>query len=274
MKDVWNTSTELRDERPEIAVFGIGAIEQHGAHLPVGTDWLAATAISRQVATELDAYWLPTVPVSMSQCHGPTAGTVWLRPDTLARVVRDLVGSLHGQGFRKIVVLNGHGGNFVLEPTIQELNLTNPSLAVVMPPAFFPRADGEPPIFESTDPEVHAGESETSTHLYLNPELVKEERADGVPSVGREFLDYAFMSQVSPTGVWGHASLATAEKGRRATTRHVVNIVRWVREAFAALGDPASPPRPLATSGRDGEPGGAPSAPVPSSPLAISDRAC
>lgn len=232
--DVYSTSADLAAARPGVAVLGIGAVEQHGAHLPIGTDWAWIAELSRRVAKELGALWLPAIPFSMSQCHGPAAGTVWLKPETLAAVVRDVVLALHAQGIDRVVILNGHGGNFVLEPTLQELNLTHPALAVIMPPGLFP-GPGDPGIFESAGEEVHAGEAETSCMLHLSPEQVKADRVDFVPPVGREYLDYAFISALGPAGVWGRPSRASAAKGERAAVVGVERIVRYVRETLAAI---------------------------------------
>ena len=107
MLDAWNTSREIGENLPEIAVFGIGATEQHSIHLPVGTDWLGVSDLTRRVAAELDAFLVPALPFSMSECHGPMAGTVWLGPRTLAAVLRDTVHSLYAQGFRKVLIVNG-----------------------------------------------------------------------------------------------------------------------------------------------------------------------
>src|SRR5919198_1843555 len=166
MPDPFMTSPEVAAAHPDTAVIAIGAIEQHGPHLPVGTDFLWIQELSRRVADGLGAYWVPALPFSMSECHGPTAGTLWLRPETLAEVVRDLVTSLEAQGIHRIVLLNGHGGNFVLEPVVQELNATFADLRLIMP-TWYGGGD-EPPIFESAGLEVHAGESETSTQLSIN----------------------------------------------------------------------------------------------------------
>ncbi|MGH2560759.1 MAG: creatininase family protein [Thermomicrobiales bacterium] len=231
MVDVYRTSPEIAAAQPTIAVLGVGAIEQHGAHLPVATDWSWIAHMTRRVAERLDAFWLPAIPFSMSECHGDLAGTVWLKPETLAKVIRDLVLALRAQGIHRIVIMNGHGGNFMLEPTIQELNLTYSDLAVIMPPHFGP---ADPPIFESTG-EIHAGEGETSTQLSLNPELVKDERVDAMPAVGREFLDYTVMANISPAGVWGSPNLGSAEKGRRAAERNVELTARYVHDTFEAI---------------------------------------
>jgi creatinine amidohydrolase len=236
MLDERSKSAEIAAARPDIAVFGIGAIEQHSHHLPIGTDWIAVSEISRRVAAELNALLIPAIPFSMSECHGPMAGTVWLKPATLAAVVRDVAHSLYEQGIRKLLILNGHGGNFVLEPVIQELNQEYPDLTVVMPAEVWAVAEGSEPIYETAGSEVHAGEAETSTQLYLNPTHVKPERVDYVPPVGREFLDYVFMNLINLDGVWGSSSYGDAGKGERAIAAQVRAIVKFARRAFEVLG--------------------------------------
>ena len=229
MLDASNTSKEIGEKLPEIAVFGIGAIEQHSIHLPLGTDGLGVSDLTRRIAQELDAFLVPALPFSMSQCHGPMAGTVWLKPETLAAVVRDTVLSLYAQGFRKVLIVNGHGGNFVLEAEIRRLNLNYPDLIVLMPSEI--ARPGDPKIMDK-GMGIHAGESEVSCHLYINPELVKDERKDYLPPVGREFLDYAFAGFISEWGVWGYASYGTAEKGKKATALRVERITESAAETF------------------------------------------
>ena len=234
MLDARNTSREIGERRPEIAVFGVGAVEQHSIHLPLGTDWLGVSHLTQEVAGALDAFLVPALPFSMSECHGPMAGTVWLKPETLAAVVRDTVLSLYAQGFRQVLIVNGHGGNFVLEAEIRRLNRTHPDLIVLMPPLFFGRRPGEPQIWDK-GVGIHASESETASQLYINPDHVKDERVDYQPPVGREFLDYAFMGFISEWGVWGYPSYGTAEKGERASARNVARIVAWATETFAMV---------------------------------------
>ena len=230
MLDALSTSAAIAAARPSIAVLPIGSIEQHSRHLPLGTDWIAATALAHRVASELDAYLLPALPVSMGRCHKPMAGTVWLRPMTLAAAVMDIVRSLAASGIRQVVIVNGHGGNFTLEVAARELNLAHPELTVLLPPMSL-RSSG-PPIFETAGMEVHAGESETSVMMAIDASLVGDDRVDYIPSVGREFLDYAFVGAISPEGVWGKPSLATREKGQRAFDARVHTLVEYVRETL------------------------------------------
>src|SRR5688572_19837978 len=233
MLDALSTAADIAAARPSIAVLPIGSIEQHSRHLPLGTDWIAATALAHRVASELDAYLLPALPVSMGRCHKPMAGTVWLRPMTLAAAVTDIVRSLSASGIHHVVIVNGHGGNFTLEVAARELNLAHPELTVLLPPMSL-RSSG-PPIFETAGTEVHAGESETSVMMAIDASLVGDDRVDYIPPVGREFLDYAFVGAISPEGVWGKPSLATREKGQRAFDARVHTLVQYVRETMGRV---------------------------------------
>jgi creatinine amidohydrolase len=233
MRDALSPATDLDRERPSLAVLPIGSIEQHSRHLPVGTDWIAATALAHEVARELDAFVLPALPASMGRCHKPMAGTVWLRPMTLADAVSDVVRSLAASGFRQVLLVNGHGGNFTLEVATRELNLAHADLTVMLPPMSV-RARG-PAIFETAGLEVHAGESETSVMLAIDASLVGDDRVDLIPPVGREFLDYAFVGDLSPDGVWGKPSLATRDKGERAFAGRVAGVVAYARETLETV---------------------------------------
>jgi creatinine amidohydrolase/Fe(II)-dependent formamide hydrolase-like protein len=92
--------------------------------------------------------------------------------------------------------------------------------------------EGGAPIFETADTEIHAGEIETSTQLYLNPGWVKSDRHDYVPPVGREFLDYIFMAAISSEGVWGSPSYGDAQKGERAIKAQVQAITEFARQVW------------------------------------------
>jgi creatinine amidohydrolase len=218
---------------PEIAVLGIGAVEQHGPHLPLGTDWMIIEELSCRVAAELHAWLLPSIPFSMSECHGSFAGTVWIKPATLAAVLNDIANGLGEQGIKKLLILNGHGGNFVLEPAIREINKKLTRLHVILAPEDWPEADDHGKIFETAETDLHAGEIETSLQLYLNPQAVSEEKVDFVPQGGREFLDYATMDRISPSGVWGHASKGSTTKGERAMAAQVKAVTGFALQAFA-----------------------------------------
>jgi creatinine amidohydrolase len=225
-----NTFKEIEDAKPEMAILPIGAIEQHSTHLPIGTDFMMAGYVARRVASELDAFLLPAVPYGNSQEHQDFMGTIWLQPSTLAQVVKDICRALKHHGFRKIVILNGHGGNWTLKPTMREINLDDPEMMVIMSG---PSTIGANPVGQMT--ELHSGEIETSRFMAAFPELVKGRGKDFQPQVGREYLDYVGMRAVTPTGVWGQPSKASAEKGKVIADEAVRVIVAYVRDTFQRL---------------------------------------
>lgn len=235
MLDQSSTSRDLEKAEPRFAVLGIGAIEQHGRHLPIATDWAQVSEISRLVAWELDALWLPAIPYSMSECHGPMPGVAYLKPETLSKVVVDLARSVREQGIPTFVILNGHGGNFILEPTIEKINREHPEFLVLMPPEVWTPAVGGEAIFDTYGAGIHAEEVETSMQLYLNPDCVKENPVDFIPPVGREFLDYTTMEKISPDGIWGLPSYGSAEKGEKAIKASAHSVVLFVENALEVL---------------------------------------
>ncbi len=227
-----NTSPEIGEATPEIAIIPIGAIEQHSAHLPVGTDFLIAKALAERVAEQLgNCYLLPALPYSCSREHCDFAGTVWLSPSTLERIVRELVLSLVHMGIKKIALLVGHGGNWILKPAVRELDLDRKGFHVIITgPEGLASGTGE---FS----DLHAGQSETAFIMHLHPELVKMDRAkpDYSPKEGREFIDYVGMGGVTPTGLWGAPSKASADSGRDMFEEVVKRTAEYIRTAFVEI---------------------------------------
>lgn len=216
---VWDktaTSPELAGSGVKTAILPIGAIEQHGRSLPLGTDLIEAEAVARGIADRLGSvYLLPGLPFSCSQIHAGYRGSISLSAATLDAVVKEVVGELFGQGFTRVLLLNFHGGNFVLRTTVRELNHTSRSAKVVMIwPWLLPAAIA----MIETAGEIHAGELEASLILAIDPALVRSPTAadDAMPDATHEDLDYRLLREISPSGVWGRPSLGTAEKGRRA----------------------------------------------------------
>ncbi|MCW4019998.1 MAG: creatininase family protein [Candidatus Bathyarchaeota archaeon] len=223
---VENTSKEIDDSGVDTAILPIGAIEQHGPHLPLGTDWIVVQEVAKKVAEKMgDCYLLPAMPYGNSQEHMGFSGTVTLRPSTLANVIRDVVLSLKLHGVKKIIVISGHGGNWIIKPTIRELNLEYPDLKII---------HGGPMGKRPAD--MHAGESETSSVLYLNEELVKKDKiVDSSPDATQEYLDYVGMKGVSKHGNWGRASQASKEKGEQGLEARADRIFRYAKETLSKL---------------------------------------
>jgi creatinine amidohydrolase len=233
MYSVENTWKEIRDSGVDTAVVPFCAVEQHGHHLPLGTDWLIAEAGARALAEKLGAFVLPAVPYGCSREHMAFPGTVSLRPSTLAALLEDIVESLRSHGFRNVVVLSTHGGNWILKPTLRELNYRHPELRLVWATGPVPE-NGEP-----VPEDIHAGQGETSRIMHLRPDLVKDEPAEGDSpgTVGQEFNDYVGFEKTTRTGAWGNPSRASAEQGKDGMEAAVEKQAAYVRWALKRLGE-------------------------------------
>ncbi len=231
MLTIENTWQEIGESRIDTAVIAFGSIEQHGPHLPIGTDYMIAQAVGERLARELDALLLPAMPYGNSREHMAFPGTVTLRPATLAAVLEDIVDSLRSHGIHRIVVLSTHGGNWILKPTLREINYRYPDLKIVWASGVDPERGDTPPE------EIHAGKSETSAILHLRPDLVKGDLSslDNPGTFGQEFLDYAGMEKTTRTGVWGLPSKASPDLGQERLEERVRKQAEYVRWAFAKL---------------------------------------
>ena len=207
------------------AVFAIGSTEQHGPHLPLITDSLIGDVIALKVAEKLgNALQAPTIRVGLSEHHLSFPGTISLKPETLKAVIHDFVDSLKTHGFKTIVLLPSHGGNFAtVGKVVEELQQKHPDLKIVgfTDLQAFVNAmitySGEYGV-TAYDAGAHAGESETSFILALAGDLVQTDRyAPGyLGPLGEKEVNIIFeqgMPALSEKGVLGDPTTATAERG-------------------------------------------------------------
>ncbi len=207
------------------AVVAVGSTEQHGPHLPAMTDTRIGDAMAHRVALKMgDALQARTIPVGISDHHLAFGATVSLKPETLMLIVRDYVDSLVRDGFRRVVFLPSHGGNF--EPVaraIEDARKAHPDMDItgytdlLAFMGFLSRVSAEFGISEE-ESGGHAGENETSLMMALEPELVTRDRlAPGYlgPTGEREIrivLEKG-MPALTQNGVMGDPRKASAEKG-------------------------------------------------------------
>ena len=237
MLDCKNTAEEIRNSGIDIAVIPLGSVEQHGSHLPIGTDCVLAQNFARAIAEKFNALLLPVLPVSTCYEHKGKMGNVWMRPSTYYTMLQDIILCLREQGFRKILLVPGHGGIFITNPAIREINAMYDDILVVKVPLL--EAPIEKTVLENKESELHAGESETSFILHFNENLVKKERMaenDCTPDALQSFLDYASVHQLTKNGVWGKPSLATKEKGKKLFELYVGEAVKYVERVFQIAG--------------------------------------
>jgi creatinine amidohydrolase len=222
----WRCSTgELTGGRTELAVLPTGALEQHSGALPLATDFLQALEIGRRIAEEVGGYLLPALPIVTSWGHIHFRGTVTLRAMTARRVLEDVAESLAAGGTRCLVIFNTHGGNWVLKPTLVELNRRHGNALRVI-------ATGDLLVYRGQRPveSLHADAMEASFIKACYPDTLREaEIEDHSPRCAASAFDLVGIRGVSPRGVWGFPSKATAARGKAETEERVRKAVEYVR---------------------------------------------
>ncbi len=226
----WNLAEQthafIRSTKWEVAVLPFGATEPHNLHMPYGTDTFQLDAIANRACERASragakVLLLPAIPYGVNTNHLRVPGAVAcsVTPTTLLHLLTDLADSLERQGFRKLVLLNGHGGN-ELKPLTRELHHRT-SVFLCVCDWFRMARDVYPEIF--AQPGEHAHEVETSLGLAYFPEHLRPELADdGAARPTR--LDAVNRGWISITRPWhlvskntglGDPSAASADKGRR-----------------------------------------------------------
>lgn len=228
------TAYEIMEIDPEVAIIPVGSLEQHGPHLPVMTDWAIAAEVGKRVAEKMNAFLVPALPISTCREQMGKKGSVWMEPTTFYQMMTDIVMSLKTQGFKKVVILQAHGGIFIMTPLIRDLNArNNPDLMVALADITTYGGKIYAEGISETNTELHAGEGETSKMLAIAPETVHMDKAvDCVPDVPRPYLSYGSIFRATPTGVWGEPTKATAEKGERMLERLAEISVEEINKAF------------------------------------------
>jgi len=167
------TWTDAAAADTELAVLPVGSTEQHGPHAPLSTDSLNAEAVAEAGVAAFDeaVVLAPAIPYGISAEHRRFAGTCWLSPDTFRSVVREAVESLISHGWRRVVIVNGHGGN---SDALREVAaaVSRDRSAHVAAFTWF-EAVGEHAAHMG-----HAGPLETAMLRQYHPELVREDRVD------------------------------------------------------------------------------------------------
>jgi len=212
---------ELADQRErgdgEVGLVPVGATEQHGPHLPIGTDTIVANALCDAVSERTGAPVLPAIPVACSYGHGTVLpGTLSLTPELLAAVCRQYAEWAATSGLTRLLFVNSHFGNSAsLGIATDHLRLFRPDLRVGVVDWWSVDAEvARETVLEGDD--VHAHRAETSLMLAIAPDLVHLDRlesSDDPDRTGDLVFRYTAPA-LSTNGVTGRPSEATAELGR------------------------------------------------------------
>ena len=161
-----------------ILVMPVGAIEGHGAHLPLSTDALvaeasASAAVVRSAADGVDVWQLPTLSITKSDEHAWASGTLWLEPETMLRTIGDIGRSVTATPARTLVFLNGHGGNMaILTVALRDLRRRFGLRTFLVPAPNVSLPTGAVGLPDELGMGVHGGFAETSMVMHLRPDLV------------------------------------------------------------------------------------------------------
>lgn len=210
-----DTSDDERARAAPVALLPIGSFEQHGPHLPLTTDTVVACTLAAEIAAAYPVRRLPPITISCSHEHATWPGTVSISATTLASLVTDIAASLLRSGVTQLVLVNGHGGNYVLGNVVQEASLGELRMALFPGELDWDTARRDAGCVTTGVSDMHAGELETSILLYAHPHLVRPhfERADELAD-DRPHLLSRGMAEYTVSGVVGRPSLASAAKGQ------------------------------------------------------------
>jgi creatinine amidohydrolase len=256
------TVPEVKDflTRSDMVIIPIGALEQHGYHLPIGTDFINGVEQCKLIAQQRDILVAPVLMAGQSPYHMGFAGTITLKAETIIQVHMEAVESLIRHGFKRFVILNAHSGNTAVSTLlVDQINQTTPGIAVLFEQAIAPfreRTNGpeRPAAFDR-----HGGTGETSSSLYHMPTLVQLDKAvpakltlpphldkmlplvnAGDPTASLVFLAEGLKAEetgkktssaeMSTTGVWGvvDPKEGTAARGAATSTNTVNAAVKFI----------------------------------------------
>ena len=214
-------------EQDAVVIQPVAAIEQHGPHLPVMVDARLAGEVGRRAAVkatggDTPTLVLPVIPYGLSEHHMPFGGTITLDTPTFHMVIRGAIHSVIRHGFRKVLILNGHGGNILaIQTTAQDLTMEF-RVPIVATTYWLEAAPRFARILDAQDNVLHACEAETSMMMVLEPDLVEPDLSDTKGPDTLHFLKagesayrWRSLAEVTPNGVIGDPTAATVDKGER-----------------------------------------------------------
>lgn len=256
-------------DKSDMVIIPVGALEQHGNHLPIGTDFINGVERCKLIAQERDILAAPVLMVGQSPYHMGFAGSVSLKAETIIDVHLQAVESLIHHGFKRFIIMNSHGGNRAITTLlVDQINQTTAGVAVSFGEAVRPFMEPStvPP---SKVLDRHGGTSETSSSLYLMPSLVDIDAAitaeltlpdhlhgmlpdvvAGDPTALQLFLAEGLKAEetgkrtssaeMSTTGVWGERDPkeGTAARGEDQMRRTIDAAVKFIDRWNALAGSP------------------------------------
>lgn len=240
-----------------VVILPTGSIEQHGLHLPVNTDSALVTEVCHTVAKQIpeEVLLMPTVVYGYNPHHMDFPGNMSIEGVTFLHYVRDIVVGLAHHGFKRVLIVNGHGSNHIyVDAAARQAIIDTEGKVLCAALSYWSVSQVQRIAKKVRDSGLggmaHACEFETSMYLAMRPELVDMSKATdwlGAPEIPDTFkhdlmnhpLERAavylvpYFSTISPNGVYGAASKGTKEKGDQffiAAVEGVVGVVRDLKK--------------------------------------------
>ncbi len=242
----WQEIATMPDKENVVIIQPVGSIEQHGPHLPIIVDSAIAVGVLGKALSQLEAnipaYALPCLYYGKSNEHWHFPGTITLKAETLLAVLKEMADSIYRAGFRKLVLMNAHGGQpQIMEIAARDIHQEYQDFLVF--PLFTWRVPNiSKELFTPQELEygIHAGDAETSILLSLLPNQVQMDKAvkeypQGLPQDSllsmEGKLPFAWLTrELTKSGVMGDATAASKEKGDRLLASVADGWVQVIKE--------------------------------------------
>lgn len=229
----WPEVQDLRT-RTDMVIIPVASLEQHSLHLPIGTDYLNGLERAKLVAQKTDVLVAPILFPGNSPYHMEFPGTITLSSQTIQQVYFEAAQSLMKHGFRRILLLNSHGGNQIITRYIADrINQETEGIAVELSDAAGPFLTRAPQPAGTTARvfDRHGGVGETSASLYLTPNLVNLEAARRatltMPEHLQKMLPEVVAGDPTATLVFLAEGLKAKDTGKHTSTREMTDTGTW-----------------------------------------------
>jgi creatinine amidohydrolase len=207
---------KINDET--IALLILGACENHGDHLPFGSDFIFPLELAKRVAIKFkNLIIFPPVPYGVSSHHKKFFMTISLDTDTLISIIENIIESIYNNGIHKILIINGHDGNIApIEIASRNIKDKYENITIACLESWWELIGKlSPNTFDIWQGLGHGGEAETSALMRIRPELVIKNNIpeDTIPNLPKHLRIYWTMNELTKTGATGSAKNASEKKG-------------------------------------------------------------
>lgn len=231
LEDITMKDFEDGIEKTRTVIVPLGTVEEHGTHLPLGTDTIHALETAKMTAQKAEVFVAPPIHYGVCTSTADHPGTLSISADTLRVLLDDLVHCLYSKGLRSIILLSGHAGGLhmsAMKEIAEDACRNFPDLNMAVLSVFDLITSNYKEVIE-TPMDSHAGEGETSGMLFLRPDLVKGRAKEEYPKRISYFITKDKL-KYWPGGVWGNPEKATREKGEKLIRKAVEEMVKIVND--------------------------------------------